>query len=51
MSREAMTRAKLDAEKLKLDVDPMTGREIESMLARLFATPSNVIERARGARN
>jgi tripartite-type tricarboxylate transporter receptor subunit TctC len=40
-----------EAGKTKLDVGPMTGQEIESMLVRLFATPPNVIERARAARN
>ena len=42
---------RVEAEKLKLDIGPMTGQEIESMLVRLFATPANVIERARVARN
>jgi tripartite-type tricarboxylate transporter receptor subunit TctC len=40
-----------EADKMKLEVGPMSGEEIESMLVRLFATPSNVIERARAARN
>jgi tripartite-type tricarboxylate transporter receptor subunit TctC len=38
-----------DAEKLKLEVDPMTGEEIAAMLADIAKTPSAVVERVKAA--
>jgi tripartite-type tricarboxylate transporter receptor subunit TctC len=40
-----------EAERMKLEVGPMTGQEIDALLVRLFATPPSVIERAKAARN
>jgi hypothetical protein len=38
-----------EAEKMKLDVEPISGDEIQSVVTRLYATPAAVIERARQA--
>ncbi len=39
-----------DARKAKLDLSLSTGREIESLIKKLFAAPDYIIERARAAR-
>ena len=36
-----------DAEKAKMEVDPMTGEDVEKLLAELFATPPDVVARVR----
>ena len=36
-----------DAEKLGLDVYPMGGEELQALVAKLYGTPSNVVERAK----
>ena len=38
-----------EAEKMKLDVEPTSGEEMQALVARLYATPQRVIERARTA--
>jgi tripartite-type tricarboxylate transporter receptor subunit TctC len=38
-----------DAEKQGLEIDLVTGNEIESVLARLYATPKDVVERVKAA--
>jgi hypothetical protein len=30
-----------------MDIDPLSGVEIESMLAKIYATPPDVVDRAR----
>jgi tripartite-type tricarboxylate transporter receptor subunit TctC len=35
-----------EAKKLNIDVNPVTGKEIDAMLAELYATPKDVIEKA-----
>ena len=36
-----------DAEKLGLDINPMSGEELQALVAKLYAMPPNVIERAK----
>jgi tripartite-type tricarboxylate transporter receptor subunit TctC len=36
-----------EADKMQLDVDPMTGDELQKLVAELYATPPRLIERAR----
>lgn len=38
-----------DAQKQGLEIDLVTGQEIETVLARLYATPADVVERIKGA--
>ena len=38
-----------EAAKMQLDVDPMPGDELQTMVAGLYATPSHLVERARQA--
>ena len=35
-----------EAEKLQLEIEPMTGAEIHTMLADAFATPKNIVAEA-----
>jgi tripartite-type tricarboxylate transporter receptor subunit TctC len=37
-----------DAARLQLDVDPMTGEELQGLVAELGRTPPDVVERVRG---
>ena len=39
-----------DAEKAKLEINPTTGEEIERVVARVYAAPQSVIDRAAAAR-
>jgi len=36
-----------EAEKLKLDIDPLNGVQVSELVARVLATPKNVVERVR----
>jgi tripartite-type tricarboxylate transporter receptor subunit TctC len=36
-----------EAEKLGLDINPMGGEELQALVAKLYATPPNVVERAK----
>ena len=36
-----------DAEKLGLDINPMGGEELQGLVAKLYAMPPNVVERAK----
>ena len=36
-----------DAEKIRIDIDPLPGAKIQDVVARLFATPKEIVERAR----
>jgi len=36
-----------DAERSGLDIGPMTGEELQALVARLYALPSRIIERAK----
>jgi tripartite-type tricarboxylate transporter receptor subunit TctC len=38
-----------EAEKMKLDVEPLSGNEMQTMVAELFAIPARIIERAKQA--
>lgn len=38
-----------EAEKLKLDVNPVTGEEVDRLIAELYASPKDIIEEARKA--
>lgn len=38
-----------DAEKIRIDIDPLPGAKIQDVVARLFATPKEIVERARRA--
>jgi tripartite-type tricarboxylate transporter receptor subunit TctC len=38
-----------DAKRIKLEIDPMSGDEVQAMVAKLFATPKTVIARAKQA--
>jgi tripartite-type tricarboxylate transporter receptor subunit TctC len=38
-----------DAEKLKLEIDPMTGEEMAKMLADIAKTPADIVERVKAA--
>jgi tripartite-type tricarboxylate transporter receptor subunit TctC len=37
-----------EAEKLKLDIDPLNGVQVSELVARVLATPKDVVERVRG---
>ena len=38
-----------EAEKMKLDVEPIAGDEVQTMVAQLFAMPARIVERAKQA--
>jgi tripartite-type tricarboxylate transporter receptor subunit TctC len=38
-----------DAKKMNLDVDPATGEEVQALIEKLYATPKDIVERARVA--
>ena len=38
-----------EAEKMKLDVEPISGDEVQTMVAQLFAMPTRIVERAKQA--
>ncbi len=38
-----------DAKKMRIDIDPLPGAKIQEVVARLFATPKDIVERARKA--
>jgi tripartite-type tricarboxylate transporter receptor subunit TctC len=38
-----------DAARLKLDIDPMTGEEVQALVQQLSATPPDIVARVRGA--
>ena len=38
-----------EAEKLKLEVNPVTGEEVDKLIAELYATPKDVVEETRVA--
>ena len=38
-----------EAAKMQLDVDPMAGGELQTLVASLYATPPHLVERARQA--
>jgi tripartite-type tricarboxylate transporter receptor subunit TctC len=40
-----------DAEKAKFEIGPATGQEIEALIKRLYASPKDVVERAKVGRN
>jgi hypothetical protein len=45
MLRDAETLA--EAKRIGIDVDPVPGEEIQAMLARVYATPTDVVKKAR----
>jgi hypothetical protein len=36
-----------EAEKLKLDIDPLGGAQVSALVSRVLATPKDVVERVR----
>jgi tripartite-type tricarboxylate transporter receptor subunit TctC len=38
-----------EAEKIKLDVSPISGERLQALIAQLYATPADVIDKARQA--
>jgi len=38
-----------ESHKLKLEVNPVTGEEIDKLIAELYATPKDVVEETRAA--
>ncbi len=36
-----------EAEKLKLDIDPLNGKQVSELVAQVLATPKDVVERVR----
>ena len=36
-----------EAKKIKLDIEAISGEDVQAMVSKLFATPPNVIERAK----
>ena len=38
-----------DAEKLRLDIAPLSGTKVQELVAKLYATPKEIVERARQA--
>jgi len=38
-----------EAEKLKVDVDPLTGEQVADLIAQLYRTPADVVARVRAA--
>ena len=38
-----------DAEKLKIEVDPLSGEEVAALIGKLYATPPDVVARVRTA--
>ncbi len=38
-----------DADKMRIDIDPLPGAKVQEVVARLFATPKDIVERARKA--
>jgi tripartite-type tricarboxylate transporter receptor subunit TctC len=38
-----------EADKLRLDVNPVTGEEVDRLIAELYASPSDIVEEARKA--
>ncbi|MFL6972659.1 MAG: hypothetical protein ACJ8F2_12165, partial [Xanthobacteraceae bacterium] len=38
-----------DAARLKLDIDPMTGEEVQALVDELSRTPPEIVARVRGA--
>ena len=39
-----------EATKQRMDIDPMTGRQIDNLLARIYVTPTNVVAKAAASR-
>ena len=42
-------RVQTEAERMKLDVEPIAGDELQAIVTRVYATPAHVVERARQA--
>ena len=38
-----------DAEKLRVDISPLSGGKVQELVQKLYATPKEVVERARQA--
>ena len=38
-----------EAEKLKLEVNPVNGEEVDQLIAELYATPKDMVEETRAA--
>ena len=40
---------KAEAAKMQLDVDPMSGHDLQAVVAQIYATPPHLVERAKQA--
>ncbi len=49
MSAFADPRLLAEAKKMNFDVEPMSGEDVQMLVGRLYATPANVVERAKQA--
>ena len=38
-----------DAEKARLEIDPVSGDEVQALVAKMFGAPQRIIDRARDA--
>jgi tripartite-type tricarboxylate transporter receptor subunit TctC len=38
-----------DAEKMRIDIAPLSGAKVQDVVAKLYATPRDIVERARAA--
>jgi tripartite-type tricarboxylate transporter receptor subunit TctC len=38
-----------EADHMKLDIDPLSGQDLQALIGRIYATPKAIIERARSA--
>jgi tripartite-type tricarboxylate transporter receptor subunit TctC len=38
-----------DAEKLRIDIEPLSGAKVQEVVSRLYTTPKDIVERARQA--
>ena len=38
-----------DAEKLRIDISPLPGGKVQELVQKLYATPKDIVERARQA--
>ena len=38
-----------DAEKVRIDIEPLSGAKVQEVVAKLYATPKDIVERARKA--
>ena len=47
IAAEIVERFLADAEKMKLSITPLSGQEVQDLVTKLYATPRELVERAR----